>query len=115
MTTENRTFTDNSSSDRNIPEWMKDDLVKNIPREKLELLQQMFADADTRVKNAGTGRSQKEMLMTLMPVLQKAKAANLSFSPKEIQAAVTAIRKYSTPEELKQIDKIYAATGRGRS
>ncbi len=94
-------------SDYETPAWMKDELVREIPREKLQLLQEMFAEADLRVKNAGSGKSQKEMLMTLMPLLKKAKEQHLSFSPKEMQAAVTAIRKYSSPEELDQIDRIY--------
>lgn len=94
-------------NDNLTPEWMRDELVKDIPREKLELLQQVFADASQRVSQAGPGKSRNEMLMTLMPVLKKAKQANLSFTPAEMQAAVAAIRKYSSAEELRQIDKIY--------
>lgn len=90
-----------------FPAWMQDDLVKDIPMEKLELLQQIFLETQSRAQDAGPGKSQKEMLMMLMPLLKKAKASNLSFSPAEMQAAVTAIRKYSSPEELSQIDKIY--------
>lgn len=94
------------------PEWMKDELVKDIPREKLELLQELFADADSRVKKAGSGKSNQEMMMVMMPLLKKAREQHLSFTPREMQAAVAAIRKYSSPEELSQMDKIYAATGR---
>jgi hypothetical protein len=46
------------------------------------------------------------MLLLLMPVLKQARAANLSLTPQEIQAAIAAIRKHSTPEELEQIDKM---------
>ncbi len=89
------------------PAWMEDELVQNIPQDKLDFLNQMFNEANMRKQAFAPGKSQKEMLMMLMPIIQKAKAAKLSFSPQEIQAATAAIRKYSTPEELEQIDKIY--------
>ena len=57
------------------PLWMQDDLVKDIPREKLEFLSTLFAK--------GHGKTQKEM-----------------------QAAITAIKKYSSEAELQQIQNI---------
>ena len=57
------------------PLWMQDDLVKDIPREKLDFLSKLFAQ--------GHGKSQKEMM-----------------------AAITAIKKYSTESELRQIENI---------
>ena len=95
------------SENNQKPAWMADELVQNIPQAKLDFLNQMFNEANMRKQAAAPGKSQKDMLMMLMPVIQKAKAAKLSFTPQEIQAATAAIRKYSTPEELEQIDKIY--------
>lgn len=93
-------------SDSNTrPAWMEDELVRNIPDTKLEFLNQIFNDANLRKQNIKSN-NQAEMLRMLMPVIKKAKAANLSFSPLELQAAIAAIRKHSTPEELEQIDKI---------
>lgn len=89
------------------PAWMEDDLVRDIPQQKLDFLHQIFDEANMRKQNMNPGKSQKDMLMLLMPVIKKAKAANLSFTPQEIQAAVAAIRKHSSPEELEQIDQIY--------
>lgn len=89
------------------PVWMEDELVQSIPQEKLDLLNRMFHEADLRRQSAGPIKNQREMLMLMMPVFQAAKAANLSFTPQELQAAIAAIRKYSTPEELQQIDQIY--------
>lgn len=89
------------------PAWMEDDLVQNIPPEKLDFLNRMFHEANARKEAAGSVKSQKEMLMLLMPVLKEAKAANLTFTPAELQSAIAAIRKYSSPDELKQIDNIY--------
>ena len=77
------------------PLWMQDDLVKDIPREKLDFLSKLFAQ--------GHGKSQKEMMALLMP---KAKQEHLTFTPPEMQAAITAIKKYSTESELRQIENI---------
>ena len=68
------------------PLWMQDDLVKDIPR--------------------GHGKSQKEMMSLLMPAMRKAKQEHLTFTPQEMQAAITAIKKYSTEAELQQIQNI---------
>ena len=46
------------------------------------------------------------MMAYLMPMMKKAKAENLTFTPQEMNAAIAAIRKHSTKEELTQIDKI---------
>lgn len=80
------------------PVWMTDPLVKDIPEKKLQFVEQLFAQ--------GHGKSQKEMLAFLMPMMKKAKAQNLTFTPQEMNAAIAAIRKHSTKEELTQIDKI---------
>ena len=69
------------------PLWMQDDLVKDIPREKLEFLSTLFAK--------GHGKTQKEMLALLMPAMRKAKKEHL-----------TAIKKYSSEAELQQIQNI---------
>ena len=80
------------------PAWMADPLVKDIPEKKLQFVEQLFAK--------GHGKSQKEMMAYLMPMMKKAKAENLTFTPQEMNAAIAAIRKHSSKEELKQIDKI---------
>ena len=58
------------------PLWMQDDLVKDIPREKLEFLSTLFAK--------GHGKSQKEMMSLLMPAMRKAKQEHLTFTPQEM-------------------------------
>lgn len=80
------------------PAWMSDPLVKDIPRKKLDFLGQMFAQ--------GQGKSQKEMMMFMMPMMKKAKQENLTFTLQEMNAAIAAIKRHSSEEELKQIDKI---------
>lgn len=84
--------------DKKKPAWMTDELVKDIPEKKLEFLGQLFAD--------GHGKSQKEMMAYLMPMMKKAKSEKLTFTPQEMNAAIAAIKKHSTEEELEQINKL---------
>ena len=85
----------------------EDSLVQSIPKEKLRFLEQMFLE--------GQGKSQKELMSFLLPMMKKAKQENLTFTPQEIQAAISAIRKYSTIEENRKIDKILKKAGAGES
>ena len=80
------------------PLWMQDDLVSNIPREKLDFLGKLFAQ--------GHGKNQKEMMALLMPAMRRARQEHLTFTPQEMQATITAIKKYSTESELRQIENI---------
>lgn len=80
------------------PEWMDDELVKDIAPEKLDFLSQLFADSQ--------GKSQKELMRSMLPLMKKAKSMNLSFTPAEMNAAIAAVKKYSTKEELEKIDDI---------
>lgn len=93
---------DHFDNKNNRPPWMEDELVRNIPKEKLDFLGRLFIE--------GHGKSQKEMMAYLMPMMARAKKENLSFTPQEMTAAIAAIRKYSTQEELSQIDKILSKT-----
>ena len=88
--------------DNNRPEWMSDPLVKDIPEKKLDFLGQMFAERQ--------GKSQKELMASLLPMITKARQENLSFTPQEMTAAIAAIRNHSSEEELKQIDNILEKT-----
>ena len=89
---------DNSSR----PAWMSDPLVKDIPDKKLDFLGEIFAESQ--------GKSQRELMMSLMPMMNRARQENLSFSPQEMTTAIAAIKKYSSEEELKQIDNILEKT-----
>lgn len=87
------------------PAWMSDPLVKDIPEKKLKFVEDLFAK--------GHGKSQKDMLAFAMPLLKKAKQENLTFTPQEMNAAIAAIRKHSSREELSQIDKILEKSRNG--
>ena len=82
------------------PAWMSDPLVKDISPAKLDFLSKLFVE--------GKGKSQKEMMSFFLPMMKKAKAENLTFTQSEIAACIQAIKKYSTPDELSQIDKLMA-------
>lgn len=85
-------------SQRNRPAWMDDELVKNIPQKKLDFASELF--------QSGHGKSQKELMAFILPMMKRAKAENLTFTQNELNACILAIKKHSTPEELNQIDSI---------
>lgn len=88
------------SDTTNRPQWMNDPSIKDISPRKLEFLEKMFQETQ--------GKSQKELMTLLIPMMKKAQHENLSFTPMEMNAAISAIRKYSTPEELSKMDEILA-------
>ncbi len=80
------------------PAWMDDELVKDIPQKKLDFLEKLFVSSQ--------GKNQREMMMYLMPMMKQAKKEQLTFTSQEMNAAIAAVKKYSTAEELSKIDKI---------
>ena len=82
-----------NSNTNTIPEpnWMKEECVQSIPKEKLQFLQKLVFESSSL--------SQKELLPFLMALAQKSYEASISFSDTEISSILTAIRKYATPEE----------------
>ncbi|MCI9439002.1 MAG: hypothetical protein HFH85_17985 [Lachnospiraceae bacterium] len=95
----------NSSDAYGKPAWMSDPLVKEIPAKKLQFLEELFAQ--------GQGKSQKELMAFFMPAMKRARQENLTFTPQEVSAAIAAIKKYSSAEELKKIDKILEKSKQG--
>lgn len=84
--------------------WMKDELVKDIPKEKLEFLSKM--------QGRGNAKTQREWMRQMLPLMQEAKAQGLQFTPGEVSAAIAAIRKYSSQEENDKIDEILKRVNR---
>lgn len=82
----------------NRPAWMDDELVRDISPRKLTFLENVFKE--------GHGKNQKEMLSYLMPMMKKAKQENLTFTPAEMNAAISAIKKHSSGEELTKINQL---------
>ncbi len=81
-----------------MPTWMADPLVKDIPEVKLHFLRQMYEES--------RGKNQRELMTSLLPMMNRARQQDLSFTPQEMTAAIAAIRKHSSQEELSQIDSI---------
>lgn len=81
-----------------MEDWMNDDLVKDIPKEKLEFLGKMMTDSQ--------GKTQKQMMSKMLPLLKEAQAKGLQFTASETTAAIAAIRKHSSQEENAKIDEI---------
>lgn len=89
----------------NYPEWMNDELVKDIPKEKLQFLGSIFTEFQ--------GKSQKELMSQMMVVMRKAKEQNLTFNLTEMNSAIAAIKKHSSPEELEKINNILSKVKNG--
>lgn len=85
-----------------FPEWMFDESIQDIPKKKLEFINSVFHDP--AMKN------QKNMLIQLPKLVQKAKAENLLFNQDELSRALNAIKKHSTEKELESINKILEKT-----
>lgn len=83
---------------QNRPIWMEDELVQNIDPKKLEFLSQLYKE--------GQGKNQKSMMSYMLPMMRKAKQENLTFTPQEMSAAINAIKKHSSKEELEKIDNM---------
>ena len=80
------------------PQWMSDPLVADISKDKLDFLHTIVVECK--------GKSQKEVMPKLMLGLKQAKAKNISFTSDEMHRMMTAIKKYSTKEELEMLDKL---------
>ena len=89
----------------NRPAWLDDEEVRHIDPKKLDFLGKLFVES--------RGKNQKEMMAFLMPMMRKAKQERLTFTPQEMQAAINAIKRQSTEDELQQIEKILAKAASG--
>ena len=88
----------NDTNTTSEPNWMKEDCVQSIPKEKLHFLQKLVFESSSL--------SQKELLPFLMALAQKSREASISFSDTEISSILMAIRKYATPEEQLKMNQI---------
>lgn len=86
------------NNSENRPQWMNDPLVKDISPQKLSFLEKMFEKSQ--------GKSQKELMGSLIPLMKQAQQEHLTFTPAEMNAAISAVKKHSTPEEIAKMDKI---------
>lgn len=82
----------------NQNEWMNDPLVADIDKAKLTFLQTLVFESQKLTR--------EQMLPFLMSIARKGKAQNISFDDSEMNAIISALRKYATPQELDKINKI---------
>lgn len=84
----------------NQSDWMSDPLVADIDKDKLQFLQTLVFESQNL--------SRDKLIPFLMSVTQKGKSNNISFDDREIDAIATALRKYSSPEDVDKINKLMA-------
>lgn len=82
----------------NQNEWMNDPLVADIDKAKLTFLQTLVFESQKLTR--------EQMFPFLMSIARKGKAQNISFDDSEMNAIISALRKYATPQELDKINKI---------
>lgn len=92
--------------DNQTPAWMNDPTVQQIPKEKLEFMKELFS--------GGKGKSQKEMMAYMIPMMKRAKQENLTLSKEELSLAIAAIKRHSTMEELEKINHILSKANQGK-
>ena len=78
--------------------WMQDDELSNISKEKLVLINSFLTDTSKM--------NQKEMMMFIMNIIKKCKQQNIEFSKNEMEQIMAIVRKHSTADELNKIDKV---------
>lgn len=88
--------------------WMQDASLKNIDSSKLDFLQKLVFEMNSL--------SDKEKLPFLLALANRARKENISFSNEEMETIIAALKKYSTPEEVRKMDmmlqKFKSGTGR---
>lgn len=88
------------------PDWMLDPTLTHIPQEKLDFLSLMF----DKIKD----KNPKELMPFFMAMSGKLKG-KISFTSEEIQLIVAAIKRSSSSEEQKQLDRILDAAAKKMS
>ena len=78
--------------------WMQDEELSNISKDKLMLINSFLTDTSKM--------SQKEIMMFIMNVIKKCKEQNISFSKEEMTQIMGIVKKHATPDEIAKIDKI---------
>lgn len=78
-------------------QWMEDPALKDIPKVKLQFLQNLFFE--------GKKLGPKELLPFFLSVASKSKKDNIHFEDNEMQTIVDVLKKYATPEEIKKMNQ----------
>ncbi len=84
--------------------WMDDPAVAQIDREKLDFLQALVFESRSL--------SREQLLPFLMAVAKKSMDSHISFDDREIKIITDTIRRYASPEELSQLDRLMKLRGR---
>ena len=61
--------------------------------------------------NTLQGKTGKQITVTILQLLKEANEQKLSFTPEEMNAALTAIKKHCSTEELSRINKLMQEKG----
>ncbi|MBE5881765.1 MAG: hypothetical protein E7289_05625 [Lachnospiraceae bacterium] len=79
-------------------DWMNDERIAHIEKNKLDFLQKLVFEMQNL--------SDKEKLPFLMALATSTKKKNISFSDGEISSIIEVIKEHSTPDEISKMNKI---------
>ncbi len=89
---------ENASDYLSSGEWMKDESLSHIPKNKLEFLQIMLFES-RKLK-------QEEMLPFFMSVIKVSREKNITFTEEEMDCVLNVIKEHSSAGELARINQI---------
>lgn len=84
----------------NIPEWMHDPMLTDIPKDKLLFFEELI--------QSGNGLSKEKKIPYMIEIVKKAKEKKISFSQEEITLIISVIKRYASESEINTIDKMMA-------
>lgn len=84
------------------PDWMNDTSMQEIPEEKREYLKKLYL--------LSMGKTQKELLTTLLPLLKEAREKGFTFTPEEMNLAISSLKKHSTDAEWAKMTSLLNKT-----
>ena len=77
--------------------WMDDERISSIPKNKLDFLQKIFFESKSL--------TQKEQLPFFIALAGRAKKESISFTQDEINLILEVIKEHSSPEDLQKINQ----------
>lgn len=78
-------------------DWMTDERLSDIPKEKLDFLQSVFFESQNL--------SEKERLPFFLSLASRSKSKNISFNEEESKCIMEILKEHATPNELEKMKR----------
>lgn len=87
-------------------EWMQDEKLKDISKDKLDFLQKLAFESSNLDANA--------RLPFFMALANKAKQSNISFTSSEMELIIGVIKQHAAPNEIAKMEQILKVYRNGK-